>query len=51
MNRIINWIFDTFGERQLERKYLGYNNFKEKRIWVLKIFKKYYYRDYDKDFN
>jgi hypothetical protein len=50
INLFFDWFFNTFGERELLQRYLGYGNVQEKRIWHLKIFKKHFYRNYDTDF-
>jgi hypothetical protein len=31
--RIKFWFYDTFGERDIERTYMGYNDWIEKRGW------------------
>jgi hypothetical protein len=49
-NTILDWVFDTFGERDIERTIPVDGYWKEKRIWRLRIFGKNYIRDYDKDF-
>lgn len=50
MSRILDYIFNKFGTREIEYINLGHNDFKTKRIWTLKLFKKEYTRVYDKDF-
>ena len=46
-----DWFFDTFGYRDWEYQvYDYYGNYKCKRVWRLKLFKKVYTRNYDDDF-
>lgn len=33
LNRIKFWFYDSFGERDIERNYLGYGDWTEKRGW------------------
>jgi len=39
MNKILDYIFDRFGERYSVKNYLGHGDYDEEGWWRLKIFK------------
>ena len=49
--RLLDWLFDFFGERYVSYTQVGDSDYMQKRIWKLKLFGKTYERDYDKEYN
>lgn len=47
---MLTWIVKTFGKKEVDRAYTGHGDFKEKRLWRLRIFGKVFEVDYDTDY-
>ena len=47
---MFTWIVKTFGKKEVDRAYIGHGDFKEKRVWRLRIFGRVFMVDYDEDY-
>jgi hypothetical protein len=47
---MVTWIVKTFGKKEVDRAYIGHGNFKEKRVWRLRVLGKVFTVDYDLDY-